>query len=253
MEVLLGFCIAMVVGLTGMGGGPLAAPLLMLVLGVPAAEAVGTSLLFVTITKSAAGLVYWYRGLVDWSILRRLLYGGLPGVLLGTVVLQRMSSNTRLQPIVLTLIGVVIAVLALLNLWKTFHRKSTEERQERPQALPWVAFPIGLEVGFSSAGAGALTSLSLLQFTHLPPARIVGTDLFFGLSIAALGGGIHLATGNLNQQLLLSLSTGGVFGALCGAFLGTRVPARVLRVALSAVMIFLGQQLLWKGIQSMSR
>jgi len=253
MEVLLGFCIAVVVGLTGMGGGPLAAPLLMIVLGVPAAEAVGTSLLFVTITKSAAGLVYLYRRLVDWPVLRRLLYGGLPGVLLGTLVLQRMSSNARLQPIVLTLIGAVIAILALLNLWKTFHRKEITERTERPKALPWAAFPIGLEVGFSSAGAGALTSLTLLEFTKLPPARIVGTDLFFGLSIAALGGSIHLATGNLNSHLLLQLSIGGVAGALCGALLGTRVPARVLRVALSAVMIFLGQQLLWKGIQSMAR
>jgi uncharacterized membrane protein YfcA len=253
MEVLLGFCIAVVVGLTGMGGGPLAAPLLMIVLGVPAAEAVGTSLLFVTITKSAAGLVYLYRGLVDWPALRRLLYGGLPGVLLGTLVLQRMSSDARLQPIVLTLIGGLIAALALLNLWKTFHRKAAVQRAERPGALPWVAFPIGLEVGFSSAGAGALTSLTLLEFTHLPPARIVGTDLFFGLSIAALGGGIHLATGNLNSHLLLQLSTGGVVGALCGALLGTRVPARVLRVALSAVMIFLGQQLLWKGLQSLAR
>jgi uncharacterized membrane protein YfcA len=253
MEVLLGFCIAVVVGLTGMGGGPLAAPLLMIVLGVPAAEAVGTSLLFVTITKSAAGLVYLYRGLVDWPVLRRLLYGGLPGVLLGTLVLQRMSSNARLQPIVLTLIGAVIAILALLNLWKTFHRKEITERAERPKALPWAAFPIGLEVGFSSAGAGALTSLTLLEFTKLPPARIVGTDLFFGLSIAALGGSIHLATGNLNSHLLVQLSIGGVAGALCGALLGTRVPARVLRVALSAVMIFLGQQLLWKGIQSMVR
>jgi uncharacterized membrane protein YfcA len=174
-------------------------------------------------------------------------------VLLGTFVLQGMSRNARLQPIVLTLIGGVIAVLALLNLWRTLHRKTTDERQERPQALPWVAFPIGLEVGFSSAGAGALTSLSLLQFTKMPPARIVGTDLFFGLSIAALGGSIHLATGNLNQHLLVQLSTGGVFGALCGAMLGTRVPARVLRVALSAVMIFLGQQLLWRGLESMAR
>jgi hypothetical protein len=75
----------------------------------------------------------------------------------------------------------------------------------------------------------------------------------FGLAIAALGGSVHLATGSLNTALLISLSTGGVFGALCGALLGARVPARVLRVALSTVMILLGQQLLWRGIQAMNR
>ncbi|MBI5281545.1 MAG: sulfite exporter TauE/SafE family protein [Candidatus Solibacter usitatus] len=253
MEALLGFGIALVVGLTGMGGGPLAAPLLMLVLGVPAVEAVGTSLLFVTITKSAAALVYWSRGHVDWPTLRRLCLGGLPGILLGTLLLQRMSQHPRLQPIVLTMIGAIIALLALLSLWRSFRKAAASERRERPGALPWLAFPIGLEVGFSSAGAGALTSLSLLECTRLEPARIVGTDLVFGLAIAALGGGIHLASGNLNQHLLLALSSGGVFGALCGAWLGTRVPSRVLRVALSAVMIILGQQLLWRGVAALSR
>jgi uncharacterized membrane protein YfcA len=253
MEALLGFCIALVVGLTGMGGGPLAAPLLMLVLGVPTAEAVGTSLLFVTITKSAAALVYWSRGHVDWPNLRRLLYGGLPGVFLGSILLQRMSRHASLQPVVLTVIGFIIAVMALLSLYKAFRKTEIEDRVDKPGALPWAAFPIGLEVGFSSAGAGALTSLSLLQFTRLPPARIVGTDLVFGLSIAALGGGIQFISGNVNEHLLLVLSSGGVFGALCGAWLGTRIPARALRLALSAIMIILGQQLLWKGITALAR
>ncbi|MBI4891180.1 MAG: sulfite exporter TauE/SafE family protein [Acidobacteria bacterium] len=253
MEALLGFAIAMVVGLTGMGGGPLAAPLLMLVLGVPPLEAVGTSLLFVTITKASATAVYWWRGHVEWKIVLRLLAGGAPGVLLGTLFLQKMSKHPKLQPIVLATIGFVIVSLALLSLVKAFRRKVVEQREERPSALPWAAFPIGLEVGFSSAGAGALTSLSLMQFTRLEPAKIIGTDLMFGLAIAALGGSVHLAAGNLNPHLLLALSTGGVFGALCGAWLGTRVPAKVLRVALSAVMIFLGQQLLMKGVEALTR
>jgi uncharacterized membrane protein YfcA len=253
MEALLGFVIALVVGLTGMGGGPLAAPLLMLVLGVPAVEAVGTSLLFVTITKAAAALVYWWRGQIEWKPFWRLLAGGAPGVLIGTFFLQGMSKHPKLQPIVLATIGLVIASLAAMSLWRAFHKKVMEERRERPDLLGWSALPIGLEVGFSSAGAGALTSLSLLQFTKLAPARIVGTDLVFGLAIAALGGSVHLATGNLNTPLLISLSAGGVFGALCGALLGARVPARVLRVALSTVMILLGQQLLWRGIEAMNR
>lgn len=253
MEALLGFAIALVVGLTGMGGGPLAAPLLMLVLGVPPLEAVGTSLLFVTITKASAAAVYWYRRQIHWPFFFRLLAGGAPGVLLGTLFLQKMSKHPKLQPIVLATIGVVIVSLALLSLVRSFRKRAVEQRPENPKALTWAALPIGLEVGFSSAGAGALTSLSLLQFTRLEPGKIVGTDLMFGLAIAALGGSVHLATGNLNQNLLIALSSGGVFGALCGAWLGTRLPAKALRVALSTVMILLGQQLLWKGLAAMTR
>jgi uncharacterized protein len=253
MEALMGFGIALVVGLTGMGGGPLAAPLLMLALGVPTAEAVGTSLLFVAFTKFCAATVYWKRGHINWPVLGRLLLGGLPGVLVGSFLLGRMTESPKLQPLVLASIGLLIAVLAGLALWKTFSKTADVVRAEQPQALPWVAFPIAMEVGFSSAGAGALTSLSLLRYTHLAPASVVGTDLAFGLSIAVLGGGFFLLNGTLNQHLLISLCTGGFFGALCGAWLGTRIPARFVRLALTGVMIILGQQLLWRGVSALAR
>lgn len=253
MEILLGFAIAWVVGMTGMGGGPLAAPLLMLVLGLPPAQAVGTSLLFVSVTKLAATTVYWSQQQIDWPMFRRLAWGGVPGVLIGTWLLDRMTNHPRLQPIVLVTIGFLIALMALLSFWRSVRRKQNVVTVERPHLLPWLAFPIGLEVGFSSAGAGALTSLALLNTTRLPARRIVGTDLIFGLLIAALGGGIHLTAGNANLPLFLKLSTGGVAGALCGAWFASRLPAQALRVALNVVMAILGQQLLWKGMSALSR
>jgi uncharacterized membrane protein YfcA len=253
MEILLGFGIACIVGLTGMGGGPLAAPLLMLVLGVPPAEAVGTSLLFVFFTKLAAASVYWRRGQVDYPALKLLCYGGLPGVIAGTFVLQRMTQHPKLQPIVLTAIGAIIAVMALFSLWRTFVAHTTAADPSRVRRLPWLAAPIGLEVGFSSAGAGALTSLALLSNTRLQPAMVVGTDLVFGLALAAAGGSIHLATGNLNLPLLLKLSTGGIAGAFLGAWVGGRLPARAIRVALSAVMVYLGQHLVRDGVLALAR
>jgi uncharacterized membrane protein YfcA len=163
-----------------------------------------------------------------------------------------MTNSPALQPLVLTVIGSVIVALALLSIVKVFRKANPlEPQQERPGALPWLALPIGLEVGFSSAGAGALTSLSLMQCTRLDARRVVGTDLAFGLSIAAIGGSVHLAAGTLNVPLLVSLSAGGVFGALTGAWLANRVPARVLRATLSVVMLILGQQLLSKGLAAL--
>jgi uncharacterized membrane protein YfcA len=253
MEVLLGFAIALVVGMTGMGGGPLAAPLLMLVLKVPPTEAIGTSLLFVFFTKLAAASVYWRRGQVDYAALRLLCLGGIPGVLLGTFALQRMARHPKLQPVVLTVIGAIIALMALMSLWRAFRPVASIPPVERRSRLPWLAAPIGLEVGFSSAGAGALTSLTLMSNTNLAPAFIVGTDLLFGLALAAAGGSVHLATGNMNLPLLMQLSMGGVIGALCGAWIGGRLPARAIRIALSAVMIYLGQSLLWNGFTALGR
>lgn len=253
MEILLGFAIAWVVGMTGMGGGPLAAPLLMLVLGLPPAEAVGTSLLFVSVTKLAATTVYWQQQQIDWRIFRLLALGGVPGILIGTWLLDRFSNHPRLQPVVLMTIGLLIALMALLSFWRSMQRKRETATVERPHLLPYCAFPIGLEVGFSSAGAGALTSLALLNTTRLPARRIVGTDLVFGLLIAALGGGIHLTAGHANLDLFWKLSFGGVAGALCGAWFAGRLPAQALRIALNVVMAILGQQLLWKGISALNR
>lgn len=252
MEPLLGFAIAFIVGIAGMGGGPLAAPLLMLALGVPPVTAVGTSLLFVAVTKLAATSIYWSRGQIEGKALRQLLIGGIPGVLVGTYAIQRAASSSRLQPFVLTLIGVIVAAMAVFTLWRVF-RPAQVNRRERRGWLKWVAIPIGLEVGFSSAGAGALTGLTLLQCTNLEPVTVVGTDLVFGLSIALVGGGMHIAGGTVDTALLTKLAIGGVPGALVGAWITGRMPARAVKATLAGVMVFLGQQLLWKGLSSFAR
>jgi uncharacterized membrane protein YfcA len=168
-------------------------------------------------------------------------------VLIGTLALQRAAANPQLQPFVLTLIGGVIAIMALLTFWRIF-RPAEIARAERRSLLSWIAAPIGLEVGFSSAGAGALTGLTLLHCTNLEPATVVGTDLAFGLSIAVGGGGMHLAGGTVDRPLLWMMLAGGVPGALLGAWTAGRIPARAVRAVLATVMVFLGEQLLSKGI-----
>lgn len=252
MEFILGLLIATAVGLTGVGGGSLTAPLLILALGVPAAEAVGTALLFVTLTKLVATPVYFFRGQVVWSTALRMMAGGLPGVIVGSIVLSKMRAST-LEPYVLTMIGATIVVLALVSFCRLLRSRQDRAGGSKEKCLPWIALPIGLEVGFSSAGAGALGTLALMECTALSPGQVVATDLVFGLVISAVGGGLHLAEGNLNQQILLGLCAGGVIGALAGAWLGTRVPARPLRAGLTLFLVFLGGQLSWRGLQVLVR
>ncbi|MDX2152057.1 MAG: sulfite exporter TauE/SafE family protein [Bryobacteraceae bacterium] len=251
MPIVLGFLVATLVGLTGMGGGVLMVPLLILGLGLPTAEAVGTSLLFITLSKFVAAPIYMMRKQVDYKVAALQLLGGAPGVIIGVWLLDRMNTKA-MQPYVLALVGLTILVLAVLSLVKSFLPKPAETKDRRT-LLPWITFPIGLEVGFSSAGAGALGALSLMYCTPLSVSTIVGTDLLFGTAVSALGGGLHFASGNVNPGLLTQLCLGGIAGAATGAWLGTRVPSRPLRTALTAVLVVLGGQLLWKGLEVIVR
>jgi hypothetical protein len=110
-------------------------------------------------------------------------------------------------------------------------------------------FPVGAEVGFSSAGAGALGSAALLSLTPLVPAQVVGTDIAFGFIISLIGSGAHWFSHASNPELLMHLITGGVAGAVAGTILSTRIPRRQLRFALWVWLLVLGGQLLFNSYQ----
>lgn len=247
MEVALGFLIAVAVGMTGMGGGVLAAPALILFAGMPAIEAVGTSLVFVTAVKLAAAPVYIFRQNVHWPILFRLLLGGIPGVVLGSIAISRLSQR-NLEPVILSLVGFTILVIALVTLFKMIRSNTGETGRDRKWLLPFLALPIGVEVGLSSAGAGALGSLVMMHATALPTAAIVGTDMLFGWLVAMAGSGVHLSVGQVNTAAVLKLVAGGVAGAILGSWLAGWVPSRPLRFGLTCFLVLLGSQLLWRGI-----
>lgn len=245
METLLGFCIAVVVGLTGAGGGPLTVPLLVLVLGRSASESVGTSLAFVFVIKLFASPLYVFRKSVDWKVLGRMIAGGLPGVLLGSWILLHLSKK-QIEPILLPLVGVTIAGLACLRLFRI--KRVSRPLVERKWLIPFATLPIGVEVGFSSAGAGALGGLLLMYQTTLAASTIVGTDLLFGMALSFVGSGIHVLFGHVDQALVFKLLLGGIPGALFGSWLGTKVPAQTLQVAMSVVFGYLGLHMSWKGL-----
>jgi uncharacterized membrane protein YfcA len=247
MEILFGCLIAMIIGMTGAGGGTLAVPVLVLAWGLPTAEAVGTSMVFATVVKLVAAPVYVARQQFSAAAVVRLLAGGLPGVLAGTLLLNGLHKR-QLDNAVAATVGATTAILAIANLLRSRRRQNPVSRLGHLRWLPWVALPIGVEVGFSSAGAGALGCIALMSLTRLTPTAIVGTDLLFGLGLSAAGSGLHLALGSVNGQVAARLLVGGVAGALIGPWLSTRVPARVMRTALSVALSVLGAQLFWRGV-----
>lgn len=252
MAAAIGFAIAIAIALTGVGGGVLTAPILILFLGMPAPEAVGTSLAFVALVKLFAVPAYLRRRQVDRRMLFHMLAGGVPGVVAGSVLLTR-AHGARTTGVVLALVGATVLASASLNLLRAMLRGDGPRLVERARMLPLAGAAIGLEVGFSSAGAGALGTVALLELTALPPATVVGTDLVFGFVLSVIGGGYHLALGTLNGAVLLSLALGGVAGALAGSQLAGRFPARVLRAALAAWLLWAGSQLLFRGLGALAR
>jgi uncharacterized protein len=247
MEYLIGFTIAMLIGLTGVGGGVITAPVLTLFLGVPPAVSVGTSLVFTAIVKLAAMPLYIARRQVNYRILVLLLAGGLPGVLVGSYFLTHLDNAGHKGPL-MGLLGATIVLMAVLNLYRLFFGPTTPAGRSHSRWLPLVALPIGAEVGFSSAGAGALGTLALMTLTAIPAAQVIGTDLVFGLGLSLAGGGLTLGVGNYSGVLVMKLAAGGLVGAFVGASLLTVLPQRPLRVGLAIWLVSMGGQLCWRAL-----
>ena len=244
MEVIVGFLIAAVVGITGIGGGSFTTPALVLLAGLSAPEAVGTAMVFAAVLRLLAAPFYIARKQVNGKYLSLLLLGAVPGLLIGTWLLHIMGSRSW-SPVALLVIGIMLTGSSVL----TFVPK-LQQTGFSAQSSPWLsllALPIGVETGFSSAGAGALGTMLLLNYSELTPRVVVGTDLLLGIVLTVVGSTFHLTLGSINHPALLRLLSGGVPGVLLGCALSNRVPTEKLRTAVALVAIGLGLQLVYIG------
>ncbi|HEX4582957.1 MAG TPA: sulfite exporter TauE/SafE family protein [Acidobacteriaceae bacterium] len=240
MEYLIGFVIAVFIALTGVGAGTITTPMLVLVLGVPVGIAVSVGLMFSAAVKLVLLPAQIWRKQVSWRTLGYMLVGGVPGVLAGAFLLHRFV-DTGAKQLVNGTLGVVLVFTALWQIFFSFRPvKPERDTRDRARLLPWLMLPVGAEVGFSSAGAGALGSAALLALTPLAPAQVVGTDIAFGFLTSSLGSGAHWFGGAVNGPLLIHLVAGGLAGALLGTMLAGSVPKRPLRFALWVWLLVIG-------------
>ncbi len=246
MEILAGFLIAMAIGMTGIGAGSITAPVLILFFAQSTTQAVTIALVFGTVVKMIAAPIYFARGHINFRILGYLAAGGLPGVLFGSLLLASMDKAAMNEP-VLILVGFTIVFSAGASLMRGL-ASHVVSKPIQEKWLSCLVFPIGLEVGFSSAGAGALGSVVLMRFTSLVPAQVVGTDLAFGLLLSMFGGGIHVGMTGLPTAILFKLLIGGIPGVLVGTQLAASMSPRKLRLALCIWLLYVGGQLSYKGI-----
>src|ERR1700687_633024 len=158
MRYIIGFIIALFIALTGVGAGTITVPILVLFLGVPAPVAVGIGLMFSTVIKLILVPAQIARGNVAWRTLGFMLLGGAPGVLLGSLFLRHLVTAGS-QNLLNAILGAILVSTASWQLVYSLRpMRQDRETRDRSPLLSWLMFPVGAEVGFSSAGAGALGS-----------------------------------------------------------------------------------------------
>src|SRR6266568_2466930 len=244
MYYLVGFIIAIAVGLTGIGGGSFTVPALVLLAGLRAGEAVGTAFLFAGVLRLIAAPFYLFGKQIYSRYLWLLLQGAVPGLLVGTWALRLLNRDAG-NPVVILLLGILLAASSSVTFIRRVQNPAFAGKNHR--WIPWLALPIGVESGFSSAGAGALGTVLLLNYSEMAPALVVGTDLLFGLVLAVLGSALHWKFGSIGTPVLIRLLAGGIPGVLVGCMLANKVPARKLKAAIAVIAIFAGLQLIWSG------
>jgi uncharacterized membrane protein YfcA len=251
VEILAGFLIALAIGITGVGAGSITAPILILFFRMSPSDAVTTALVFGTVVKLFATPIYMARGHVNFRVLKFMTLGGLPAVVAGSFLLSAFDKNSLMRPI-LGIVGLTVVISAAGTFWRSMSPAGVPSKPVAEKWLPWIVAPIGFEVGFSSAGAGALGTVALMRFTSLLPTEVVGTDLAFGLLLSIFAGSIHAGMTGVPWAILLKLLIGGVPAVLLGTQLTTVISPRKMRLALCVWLIYIGGQLSWRAIQTSS-
>lgn len=254
--VFFGLGVGVLVGMTGIGGGSLMTPLLILVMGVKPVVAIGTDMAYGAITKCVGAWKHWKLGNVDWRLSGWLGAGSLPGSLLGVGMIDWMH---RVGPAdcdraLLTALGstLLLVSMSLLGrtLWSTGGVEEVHEvvmnRATRFFAAT-TGFAVGVVLGLTSVGSGALIGLALIAVFRLSPRRVVGTDVFHAAILLWVTAAAHISLGNVDFHLMTNILIGSVPGVWLGSGVTHRLPAAGLRLAIACVLMASGLGILAKG------
>jgi uncharacterized membrane protein YfcA len=247
MIIAFGLGVGILIGLTGIGGGSLMTPLLVLFAGVPPVMAIGTDLAYGAVTKTLGGWRHWRKGTVDLGVTLWLAVGSVPGSLLGVWLLGRLHDayGRGFEPVLLATIAGALFIVAITILGRAlFMPRLVERERERVGLTPRTkavaaalgAF-LGLIVGVTSVGSGALIGLALILVFRLTPHRVVGTDVFHAAILLWAAGFAHFVSGNVDLVLMATILVGSLPGVWIGTQLITHVPAGVLRPTLGCVLL----------------
>jgi uncharacterized membrane protein YfcA len=243
LVIAFGLGVGVLVGLTGIGGGSLMTPLLLLVIGTQPAVAVGTDIAYGALTKTVGGWRHLRGGTVDLGVSKWLAFGSVPGSIGGVIVVESLPSPPD-QALLWGVAG-ALAFTALVTLARALFLPRVFERERESVPLTGrtkaTAVGLGLLLGFilgvTSVGSGALIGLALILVFRLTPHRVVGTDVFHAAVLLWAAGLAHVVAGNVDYGLMATILIGSIPGVLAGERLSRSLPAAGLRPALGCAML----------------
>jgi len=253
---LSGLLVGFIVGLTGVGGGSLMTPLLILGFGISPATAVGTDLLYASLTKAGGVWVHGRRGTVDWKLVKRLAIGSLPAALLTVLGLNALGVESQIfSGLITSTLGVALILTALALLFR--HQLAHLGESRFSSLAAWrdrhivtativTGAILGILVTITSVGAGALGMVALIVlYPRSPTINLVGSDIAHAVPLTLIAGIGHAYLGTVDFGLLGSLLLGSLPGIYLGSHIGGRIPERILRPALATILVVIGGRLIW--------
>jgi uncharacterized protein len=245
-----GFAVGLLVGLTGVGGGSLMTPVLVLLFNIHPATAVGTDLLYAAITKTGGTAIHGLNRNVDWRLTGLLAAGSVPATALTLVALGYFAPASRSSSLITVILGIalILTALALLLRNQVLRLAARPGAPRNPRHTIGLTIVTGVALGFlvsmSSVGAGALGITALIfLYPQMPIVRIVGSDIAHAVPLTLLAGCGHWLIGSVDFPLLGSLVIGSLPGIVIGSQLSARVPDTVLRPILAITLIVVGSKL----------
>jgi hypothetical protein len=248
--VVAGFAVGWLVGLTGVGGGSLMTPILLLLFNVKAAVAVGTDLLYASITKTAGIFAHGKLGNIDWRIVGTLALGSVPVSFLTTLLLGAYdTSSDALVNSIKFWLGIALLLTSLSVLFR--HELMKQVKHEdlvNPKLIPALTLLLGMILGFlvtlTSVGAGALgVTALLLLYPHVHITRIIGSDVAHAVPLTLVAGLGHASLGTVDYGLLGTLLLGSVPGIWIGSHMTGVVGEQWVRNLLALILVYVGQKL----------
>lgn len=253
--VVFGFGVGLLVGLTGMGGGSLMTPLLVLVFGVKPVVAVGSDLAYAAVTKTLGGWRHLRHGTVDMGLSTWICIGSVPAAVGGVYVLgaiERAAGDEFDDFMLFFLAGALLFTGTAVLLRALFAKKLIDRERFDPTTRNKVAAVVlgafvGFVLGITSAGSGTLIAVGLIFMFHLAPRQVVGTDVFQAAVLLWAAAAAHIVSGNVDWALVGTILLGSLPGVWLGSHLVTKVRVEALRLALAIVLIGGGLGLLTKA------
>ncbi|WP_223596640.1 sulfite exporter TauE/SafE family protein [Neobacillus bataviensis] len=242
--ILMGLFVGFLVGLTGVGGASLLTPLLIL-MGINPSIAVGTDLVYNSITKLFGAFQHWRQKTVNVQMVKYLALGSIPSAVVAIVIFRYFESYSHNQELIIRhALGYILILVSLATIIRTFFEKNLPPNrwqlkplQEKKGLTILIGSILGFIVGLTSLGSGSLFAVAMIYLYRMTTSEMVGTDITHAFLLVSVAGLLHMGYGNVNYMLVANLLLGSIPGVIMGSTISTKIPARPLRTIV-AVLIF---------------